>query len=350
VAILGANGFIGARTAELLEKQGGYEVVPVSRREAALQLPGELEKRRKLADAFDQAALTAAFDDCDAVVSAIAGDPRTIVHTIGPLYAAAAAAGVRRIVYLSSAVVHGHAPAPGSDESSELSLDQPLEYNKAKILAERRLRELREDGTVQLTILRPGIVYGPRSQWTRRLAEQLRAGAGAVPDGGAGVCNAIFIDNLVHAIDRAISVKGADGEAFLLNDRETVTWRDMIAPIAELVRIDLDRLPRPESASILKKRHLHAHSASHRAVQSLAKWLPPRIRKLPARFRKIFHGPPPDLPSDFNYEMALLHSCRVRLPTTKAERVLGFSPPVSFAEGCRRSVEWLRAEGYAGRA
>jgi nucleoside-diphosphate-sugar epimerase len=44
--------------------------------------------------------------------------------------------------------------------------------------------------------------------------------------------------------------------------------------------------------------------------------------------------------------MALLHSCCVRLPTDKAERVLGFSPPIPFAEGCRRSIEWLRVEGY----
>jgi nucleoside-diphosphate-sugar epimerase len=46
----------------------------------------------------------------------------------------------------------------------------------------------------------------------------------------------------------------------------------------------------------------------------------------------------------------LLQSCRVRLPIAKAERLLGFDPPVSFAEGCRRSVEWLRDAGYGVRS
>jgi 2-alkyl-3-oxoalkanoate reductase len=341
VAIFGAGGFIGARAAGLLDEQAGYEIVPVVRRQTGSHLSGELAKRIKIADAFDQTAMTRAFAGCDAIVSAIAGDSHTIIDTIDPLYAAAEAAGVRRIIYLSSAVVHGHAPTPDSDERSELSLDQPLEYNRAKILAERRLRKLRDRGKVEVVILRPGIVYGPRSQWTRRLAEQLRGRAGMLPDGGEGICNAIFVDNLVHAIDRAISVKEADREAFLLNDRELVTWRDFVAPISAVMGVDIDGLPQPSSASILRGRQSYSRRLANR--------LPQRLRRLTARISKIFRGPSPDLPTDFSYEMALLHSGRVRLPTAKAERLLGFSPPVSFAEGCRRSVEWLRAEGLAGR-
>ncbi len=337
VAIFGAGGFIGARAVELLEEQGGYEIVPITRRDAGPQLSAALEKRRKLADAFDQAAMSAAFAGCDAVVSAIAGDPRTIIDTIDPLYAAAEAAGVRRIVYLSSAVVHGHAPLPGTDERSELSLDQPLQYNRAKILAERRLLELRGSGGVEVVILRPGIVYGPGSQWTFRLAQQLRAGEGMLPDGGAGICNAIFVDNLIHAIDRAISVDDADGEVFLLNDREVVTWRDMIAPIAEVVGVDAGRLPQPSSDSILRRQPSYAERLIDR--------LPRRAGRSLAKIRRIFGDATSDLPPGFLHEMALLHSCRVRLPTGKAERLLGFSPPVSFAEGCRRSIEWLRTEG-----
>jgi hypothetical protein len=44
--------------------------------------------------------------------------------------------------------------------------------------------------------------------------------------------------------------------------------------------------------------------------------------------------------------MALLHSCRYKLPSDKAEAVLGYRPPVSFPEACRRCVGWLAFADY----
>ena len=111
----------------------------------------------------------------------------------------------------------------------------------------------------------------------------------------------------------------------------------MIAPIAEMVGQDIHRLPQPSSVSFLKAPAVDAKRSVDR--------LPRRVRGSLTRLRTASVHPAPNLPAGFEYEMALLHSRRARLPTTKAERVLGFSPPVSFAEGCRRSVEWLRTEG-----
>jgi nucleoside-diphosphate-sugar epimerase len=45
-------------------------------------------------------------------------------------------------------------------------------------------------------------------------------------------------------------------------------------------------------------------------------------------------------------EMGMLQQCRYKLPNAKAERLLGYTPPVSFREGCRRSVGWLQFAGY----
>jgi nucleoside-diphosphate-sugar epimerase len=321
IAVVGAGGFIGGRTAAMLHESGRF-VVLVARRTPDVAVPG-----LKLADAFDLGALAAAFAGCDAVVSSIAGDSHTITDTVAPLYAAAERAGVRRLIYLSSAAVHGQAPAPGTDEDSPLSLDQPFEYNRAKIDAERRLHELRRNGRVEIVILRPGIVYGPRSQWTAGLADQLLAGEAFLADGGRGICNAIFVDNVVDAIERAVDAESVDGEAFLISDRETATWRDLTAPVADTFGIPVDSLPQPASADILRT------SVTERLADLLPRRIARRIRGTPA----------------YSRELALLHSNRVRLPTDKAERMLGFNPPVSFAEGCRRSVEWLRIAGYPVR-
>jgi hypothetical protein len=47
-------------------------------------------------------------------------------------------------------------------------------------------------------------------------------------------------------------------------------------------------------------------------------------------------------------EIAALQRCRWRLPNDKAVRLLGYDPPVTFAEGCRRSLDWLLAQHQAG--
>ncbi|OWK21914.1 hypothetical protein AJ88_12900 [Mesorhizobium amorphae CCBAU 01583] len=116
VAVLGANGFIGCRTVELLQLSGWANVRPIVRRPDTLASLSRFAIDAMVADARDLQALTAAFAGCQYVVHAVAGDARTIVDAIEPVYRAAAAAGVLRLIYLSSASVHGQSPPPGTDE------------------------------------------------------------------------------------------------------------------------------------------------------------------------------------------------------------------------------------------
>ena len=187
--------------------------------------------------------LAAALAGCEVVVHAIAGDHRTILATAEAAYRAAQDAGLKRMVYLSSASVHGQAPAPGTDEHTPLDRRQPVPYNRSKIEAEALLKHLRSSGSVELVILRPGIVYGPRSCWTGGLADEVLAGEAYLVDGGTGVCNALYVDNLIQAIDLALTAPEIDGEAFLLGEEETVTWRDLYRPIVEALGVEIDLIP-----------------------------------------------------------------------------------------------------------
>ena len=75
--------------------------------------------------------------------------------------------------------------------------------------AERRLRELRQGGPVELVVLRPAIVHGPRSAWTGGFADELLAGTAYLVEGGRGICNAAYVDNVVHAVRLASSAPAA---------------------------------------------------------------------------------------------------------------------------------------------
>ena len=179
VALVGANGFIGGRAVEMFHLNGLAEVRPVVRTVASLARLARFDLEGCVADAFDQTALRHAFAGCTVVVHAVAGDPGVILGTLAPVYRAAQAAGVRRLVYLSTASVHGQAPAPGTNEASSLSEDQPLAYNKAKVQAERELLKLRAQGAVEVVLLRPGIVWGPLVGVGRQLCRRV-AGRGCL--------------------------------------------------------------------------------------------------------------------------------------------------------------------------
>ena len=137
VAVLGASGFVGGHLVRYLCDHD-FDVRSVFRARPA----GDAHDYR-LADACDVYALRDALRGCDAVVHAALGSDTVITDSVAPVYAAAEAVGVRRIIYMSSGSVHGQSPAPGTDERTPLSIRQAFSYNNAKVRAERKLARLR---------------------------------------------------------------------------------------------------------------------------------------------------------------------------------------------------------------
>jgi len=355
IAVLGASGFVGSRLVELWHLTGWASVRPVVRNVGSLARLARFDLDWRLADASDQAALTAAFQGCDAVVNLIVGNPDVILANATASYRAAQAAGVKRMVFMSSASVHGQAPAPGTDETSALHTHHRFAYNTAKVLAERALTQLRDGGSVELVILRPGIVYGPRSRWVSDIADQLLADRAYLINGGAGICNAIYVDNLIEAIQQSLTSAAADRQVFLVGDRERVTWLDVYASIARALGRDLTRITHldpPQFPRGLK--HTLSGLRVSKPVQALLPLVPATLKQAVKGAIKAATASPN--PSKWQLrkatgpvvseEITQLQLCAVQLPCIKAETILGFQPKVSFAEGMRRSIGWLRFAGY----
>lgn len=75
------------------------------------------------------------------------------------LYEQAAAAGVRRFVFLSSVKAGGNHPRRCLDEDSDLEPEDP--YGRAKRAAEDWLFEQARVGGPEVVVVRPALVYGP---------------------------------------------------------------------------------------------------------------------------------------------------------------------------------------------
>jgi nucleoside-diphosphate-sugar epimerase len=175
IAITGATGILGGGILEHLHADDRVDrLVGVARRD--LQGTGKVTFRR--ADVRDRDALTAAFAGADAVAhlafAKFGHASREDLHAVnveGTLnaFAAAAAVGARRFVFASSAAAYGF----DSGRAASVTEDEPAAgsrrwfYSREKAQLESLLREAADqhDG-IQLTVLRPTIVVGPRTAST----------------------------------------------------------------------------------------------------------------------------------------------------------------------------------------
>lgn len=353
LAVVGASGFVGSRLVELFHLSELCQVVPIVRGVSGLSRLSRFELDWRLADGCQLENLTKALAGCEAVVHSVVGDAHVIEAAAAALLPAAAKAGVRRVVYLSTASVHGQNPASGTSEDSTLSDQQEVEYNNAKVHAECTLLEDSGRYPVELVILRPSIVFGPRDRWVSILASELEAGIAWLIREGEGICNTIYVDNLVHAIRLALEApKAAVGQAYLVGDAETVTWRELYEQTAErmgLRRDAIQHIPVPNFPGRTTLDRLDSLRASPTAQRLIAK-IPDQLKSVAKGALKgtrppvlqnpwqvpITRGPAP------SREMVLLQKCEYRLPDSKARRLLRYKPPVSFSEGLDRTLSWLR--------
>ncbi len=356
IAILGASGFVGVRLVELHQLGGGAPVRPIFYRPANLAQTARFPLDWRMADYTNAAALAKALEGCDTLVHLATGDPKIILSLIEPVYEAAARAGLRRLVFISSAAVHGQTPAPGTTETTPLPRRPQLPYNGAKAEAERRWRKARANGPVELVILRPGIVWGPRSRWVTAAVRAMRAGTFGWLDGGRGLINPIYVDNLVQAIDRAC-VAPVDGEPFLLNDPRPETWREFFTPWLEACGIAPDDVPeapafQPARGWAARLERLRVHASTQRVAPQIPGVLKRVIKAVagalpkppaPDMFRGLDAGAPQ--PAALTEEQTLLERCTWRFPVEPAITRLGWQPGVDWPTAVERTLGWLRFAG-----
>jgi nucleoside-diphosphate-sugar epimerase len=354
-AILGASGFVGSRFVEKIHLTGESSVRPIVRNFSSLARLARFELDWRVTDVTDAPRLTEALQGCDVLLHSIVGNESVILGSIPPVYEAAHRAGIRRIVYLSSSAVHGLAPHPSTTEETPLQDQQPFAYNNAKVRAEKLWAKMRPTGKVEVVGLRPSIVFGPRSRWCSDLASEALTGTAYLLREGNGICNTIYIDNLLQAIVLAAQAPHVDGHYFLVRDQETVVWKDFYAPILEAcgahVR-DVHQVEAPEFRRSWEDRLAGLRSSS--LLQMIEPLFPPAaIRAGKAALKAL---PTPSRPSPWpdnekprphvTAEMAALQQCDWRMPCAKAEKFFNYKPEISFAKGMELSIGWLKFAGY----
>lgn len=304
ILVSGANGFVGSALCPQL-RSAGHDVVACVRRASGVL--GEI-----VVGSIDSATQwTHAIDDCEAVVhlaarvhvmndkaaDSLAEFRRVNVGGTLNLMRQAAAAGVRRFVFVSSVKVHGESTKPGQP-FREIDALMPIDaYGQSKLEAEQGLWQLAAQTGVELVIVRPPLVYGPGVRANFQLL--MRAVECGYPLPLVCVSNRrslVNVENLILFIMTCVIHPAAANQAFLISDGEDLSTPELVTELAAA----MGRVPR---------------------LFYLPLWLL-KLGAMVVRRRSV-----------------LDRICSsLQLDISKARLALGWVPPISWREGLRRMV------------
>jgi nucleoside-diphosphate-sugar epimerase len=159
---------------------------------------------------------------------------RDNVETTLNLARQAAAAGVRRLVFLSTIKVNGEETAPGRPFTEADAPAPQGPYAQSKHEAETALAALSAETAMELVTIRPPLVYGPgvRANF-RAMLQALRLG---LPLPFAALDNRrslVAVDNLADLIIACASHPRAAGQLILAADGEDLSTPQLLSVLAE---------------------------------------------------------------------------------------------------------------------
>ncbi|MDZ4301867.1 MAG: SDR family oxidoreductase [Pseudomonas sp.] len=238
IAVTGANGFVGRALCARLASEGlAYR--PLLRRASA---PGDWA----VGDIGPDTDWSSAMKGVRCVVHCAARVHLLQDSAASPLEAyravnvqgsrrlaeQAAAAGVKRLVFLSSIKVNGEHTVPGQAFAASDTPAPQDAYGQSKWEAEMALTEVARDTGLELVVVRPPLVYGPgvRANFLRLMNWVARG----VPLPLAQVNNRrslVALDNLVDLLLLCTHHPKASGQTWMVSDGHDLSTPDLVRAI-----------------------------------------------------------------------------------------------------------------------
>ncbi|MGA0611270.1 SDR family oxidoreductase [Caldimonas sp. KR1-144] len=218
VLVCGSTGCVGQAVVRALRSRG-HEVVEGARSardgDRSMQVDFMRERTPEAWAARLSARGVDAVVNCVGILMASRTQSFERVHAAGPieLFRGAARAGVRRVVQISALGV--------GDDADSLAMP----YLRSKLLADESLAALPLDWTV----LRPALVYGPRSQSAALFATLASLPVISLPGGGTQRLQPIHVFELAEAVARRIEDDTPHREVLELGGADVLSYREMLA-------------------------------------------------------------------------------------------------------------------------
>src|SRR6185312_5043723 len=231
--ITGASGFIGGHLAERMVREG-HQVRCLVRASSDTSRLDKLDVEIAVGDLTSPRSLTQAARGCRYVFhcGALVSDWATTAEITGinvggtrNLLDASVAASVTRFIHFSSTDVYGY---PGGRAVPETQTCHRFAnwYAQTKLDSEAEVRRAAHAQSLDVVILRPSTVYGPRStDVVGDIARAIQGGHMLLVDHGRPIAGLCYVDNLLDAAVLAMRHDAAPGQAFNVSDGLDVTWK-----------------------------------------------------------------------------------------------------------------------------
>jgi nucleoside-diphosphate-sugar epimerase len=249
IFVTGGSGFVGSRMIQTLVNQG-HEVFALARSTSsgervhalgATPITGDIERSEQLS-----------LPEVEAVVHAAAyfrfAGPRAPYFRANlegtrVLLTAAQKVGAATFIYLSAGGIvmdDGGSPVRDADESLSTFPNSFSGYIASKAQGEAAVLAANHSG-FRTTAIRPPAIWGPGDPFSRGLPGAIAAGKFAFIERGDYPFAICHVDNVIEAVQCALQ-RGTGGHAYFIKDRETTTFRDFIAMLADLQGLSIDGL------------------------------------------------------------------------------------------------------------
>lgn len=194
------------------------------------------------------------------------------VNVAGTLSLAKQAAedGVKRFIFISSIKVNGESTqksCPFSENSALAPIDP---YGISKLEAEEGLSLLSRKTGMELTIIRPPLVYGPGVK--ANFLQLLHVVASGIPLPLSLIRNQrsmVALDNLVDLIVTCVDHPSAANQVFLISDGEDLSTPELVRRIGQAMGRRVRLYPVPPSILIAGAYLLGKRDAAQRLCSSL---------------------------------------------------------------------------------